>query len=49
MSATDVLDLSGACLVTIFAYALWPPLALLVFGVALLLASRGLALRKGNS
>lgn len=40
MSKTDLLDLAGACLVTLFAFAVWPPLALLVFGVALLLASK---------
>jgi hypothetical protein len=49
MSKTDALDLSGACLLTVFGYAIWPPLALLVFGTALLLASRELVQRKGDS
>lgn len=49
MSKTDVLDLSGACLLTVFAYAVWPPLALLVFGVAILWASREMEQRKGDS
>lgn len=40
MSKTDILDLLGVCLVTLFAYAVWPPLALGVFGCAVLLASR---------
>lgn len=40
MSRTDLFDLLGVCLLTIFAYSVWPPLALGVFGAALLLASR---------
>lgn len=49
MSRTDVLDLFGACLLTVFGYAIWPPLALLVFGAAMLLASREMVHRKGAS
>lgn len=40
MSRTDLFDLLGVCLLVLFGYALWPPLALAVFGAALLLASR---------
>lgn len=40
MSKTDVFDLVGLCLVTLFAFAVWPPFAMLVFGAGLLVASR---------
>lgn len=33
MSKTDAVDLAGLSLLTIFGYAIWPPLALLVFGL----------------
>lgn len=39
MSKTDVLDLAGLCLLTVFAFAVWPPAALAVFGVGCLAAS----------
>lgn len=40
MSKSDVFDLMGVCLLTLFAAYVWPPLALAVFGSAFLLASR---------
>lgn len=43
MSKTDVLDVAGVCLLALFAFAVWPPLCLLVVGVAALLISRGAA------
>lgn len=36
MSRSDVLDLLGVCCLAVFAYAVWPAAALLVFGVAAL-------------
>jgi hypothetical protein len=36
---TTALDLLGVACLTAFAYELWPPLVLLVVGVAALLAS----------
>lgn len=40
MSKSDMFDLFGVCLFALLAYAVWPPLALGVFGAAFLLASR---------
>ncbi|MGH8430473.1 MAG: hypothetical protein ACREUF_08730 [Solimonas sp.] len=39
MSRSDVLDLLGVCCLAVFAYAIWPAAALLVFGAAALLMS----------
>jgi hypothetical protein len=39
MSKTDVLDLLGVVLLAGFAFVIWWPLPLAVFGVAALLAS----------
>jgi hypothetical protein len=39
VSFTDVLDLLGVACVALFAFAVWPPAALLVVGVAALLIS----------
>jgi hypothetical protein len=39
MSKTDVLDLLGVTLLAGFAFVCWPPLPLLVVGVAALVAS----------
>lgn len=39
MSRTDVLDLVGLCLLALFAFSVWPPLCLAVFGVGALGAS----------
>lgn len=39
MSKSDALDLLGVCLVAVFGFAVWPPLCVLVFGVAALLMS----------
>lgn len=39
MSKTDVLDLLGVCLLATFAFVVWPPLPLLVVGLAALYAS----------
>lgn len=39
MSKTDALDLGGLSLLTMFGFAVWPPLALLVFGLGCLAAS----------
>lgn len=43
---TDVLDLLGVACVALFAFALWPPLCLLVMGLATLLMSRELERRR---
>ena len=40
MSKTDALDSLGVLFVAAFAALVWPPLCLLVFGVAFLLMSR---------
>lgn len=48
MSRTDVLDLSGLCLLALFGFAVWPPLCLLVFGAGMLLASRALMVSGGG-
>lgn len=40
VSKSDMFDLFGVCLFALLAYAVWPPLALGVFGAAFLLASR---------
>lgn len=37
---TTALDLSGVAMLAAFAWFVWPPLVLLVLGVAALLASR---------
>lgn len=37
---TTYLDLLGVCCLALFAFAVWPAAALLVFGVAALLISR---------
>lgn len=47
MSKADVFDLSGVSLLAIFGYATWPPLAVLVLAVALLVAGR--AAHRGGS
>lgn len=39
MKITSLLDVIGAVSLVLFAFALWPPLSLLVFGAACLLAS----------
>ncbi len=39
MSKTDALDLAGLSLVGLFAFSVWPPLILLVFGLGALVAS----------
>jgi glucose uptake protein GlcU len=36
VSKSDVFDILGVSLLAVFAFALWPPLCLLVFGVAAL-------------
>lgn len=36
---TDYLDICGVALVTLFAFSIWPPLCLLVVGLACLTAS----------
>ena len=38
---TSYLDILGACCLALFAFAVWPPAALLVIGVAALLISWG--------
>lgn len=40
VSKTDILDIAGLSLITLFAFAVWPPLALLAFGTGLILASK---------
>lgn len=40
MAKSDIFDLLGACLVTLFAFVVWPPLALLAFGGFCFLAAR---------
>lgn len=40
MTRTDAFDLLGAACLALFAFAIWPPLTLLVVGVATLVASR---------
>lgn len=49
MSRTDVFDVSGLVLLALFGFSVWPPAALLVFGVGLLAASRADALRKAEA
>lgn len=39
MKPTDVLDLAGIICLALFAFAVWPPAALLVIGAAALLVS----------
>jgi len=39
VSRTDVLDLLGMSLLAVFAFAVWPPLCLLVAGIAALVMS----------
>lgn len=39
MSKTDALDLLGVCCIALFAFSIWPPACLLVFGVVALLMS----------
>lgn len=43
---TTILDLFGAGLLVAFAWFLWPPAALLVGGLALLIASQRLTTRR---
>lgn len=43
MSKSDLLGLTGLCLLAAFGFAVWPPLCLLVFGLGALAASRGTA------
>jgi hypothetical protein len=40
VSKSDLFDLLGICLVALFAFAIWPPLVVGVFGGAFLLAAR---------
>jgi hypothetical protein len=40
VSKSDLFDLLGVCLLALFAFAVWPPLAVGVFGAAFLFASR---------
>lgn len=40
MTKTDALDLLGIICLALFAYAIWPPAALLVIGFAALATSR---------
>lgn len=39
MSKTDAFDIAGLSLIGLFAFAVWAPLILLVFGVGALAAS----------
>ena len=39
VSKSDALDIAGMCLLGLFAFAVWPPLILLVFGIGALAAS----------
>jgi hypothetical protein len=39
MTQSDVFALVGVCLLSVFGYAIWPPLALAVFGIAFLRVS----------
>lgn len=43
MKRTTVLELAGVAALSAFAWAVWPPLSLLVLGLAALLASRQMA------
>lgn len=40
MGKDDVFELAGLCLLALFAYAIWPALPLLVFGLGALAAGR---------
>lgn len=43
MIKSDVFALVGVCLLSLFGYAIWPPLALAVFGLAFLRVAYALA------
>lgn len=45
---TSYLDIAGAALVTIFAFVVWPPLALLTAGAFALWASYAMTPRKSR-
>lgn len=43
MIKSDVFALVGVCLLSLFGYAIWPPLCLAVFGIAFLRVAYAIA------